>query len=500
MPKRFDELLHRVAVVDRAGDAGVAVSGIRHDSREILPGEVFVALPGLHSDGRAFIADAISRGAVAVVQQPPAFPVPDGIASVVVEDAARALGELANTFYGNPSAGMLMVGVTGTNGKTTITWILESIFREAGWSPGVIGTIACRFAGRSEPALHTTPFADDLIRLLAQMRDAGVTAVAMEVSSHALVQGRVREVDYDVAAFTNLTPDHLDFHGTMESYFEAKSTLFTMMQPARRKAGMPPGAGARTCVVNVDDPWGARLVRRCPDGTVLRVGDAGDIRWDTIRSSVTGTHLVLRDQGEQILVSLPLIGAYNQCNAAIAYAIARSQGISPAVIARGMECMPAVPGRLERVADAPVSVIIDYAHTPDALEKVITAVRDITPVGRRITVVFGCGGDRDRSKRPVMGAVATKLADRVIVTSDNPRSEDPAAILVDIEVGIRRSGATNYCIEPDRAAAIRRAIRESREGDVVLLAGKGHETYQILASGRVHFDEREIVREVMASR
>lgn len=454
------------------------VSGVAYRSDHVTAGGAFFCIPGTTHDGHDYAADAVEHGAAAIVVER-ALP---GISApqFIVADARMALAHAARTFYGDPSASMAVVGITGTNGKTTSTYLLDSILRADGRVTGIIGTVETRVAGKRLQSIRTTPESSDLQALFAEMRDADVTAVSMEVSSHAVDLGRIQGVTFAVAAFTNLSQDHLDYHGSMEEYFSAKKRFFSDFNVAHR-------------VIAIDDPFGKRLAAEHPDATT--VGRAPDalVRATDERADSRGTRFLLTLPGWAAEITLPLAGEFNVSNALTAAGCAFALGIAPETIARGLEEAPQVPGRLERIdAGQPFSVVVDYAHTPDSLEKAIAALRAVT-VGRLI-VVFGCGGDRDTTKRPLMGKVAAAGADICIVTSDNPRSEDPCKIIGQIESGMG-DGNTEHKVEVDRRRAISLAISLAAPADAVLIAGKGHEDYQIFADCTIHFDDREIARE-----
>ena len=500
---RLRELLHTPDVREAAGPLDREVQGLACDSRRVRAGSVFFALPGQRADGHAFIDDALKRGAAAVVVERP-VPAPPEAACVRVEDARRAMAHAAAVFFGRPSRALVLAGVTGTNGKTTVTYLLEAIFAAAGAACGVIGTISQRYRGRQRPAPLTTPESIDIEELLAEMAGAGVGFVAMEVSSHALDLQRVHGLDFDAAVFTNLSRDHLDYHGDMESYFRSKARLFTDCLPASAKE-------RRFAVINAEDPRGPELARLARDAglSVRTFGRAP--RWDVhpvrLDSDVEGLRGTLACGSREFEFTSPLMGGVNLENILAAVGTAWALGAAPEAIAAGLARLPRVPGRLERIPNGlGLTLVVDYAHTPDALGKVIAALRSLTR-GRLITV-FGCGGDRDPGKRPMMGAIAASGSDAVVVTSDNPRGEDPLAIIRGIEEGARRGGMrriagapteAGYRVEPDRRAAIRLGLSLAAPGDVLLVAGKGHEDYQIVGEQRVHFDDREVLREEVAA-
>jgi UDP-N-acetylmuramoyl-L-alanyl-D-glutamate--2,6-diaminopimelate ligase len=480
-----------------SGSAAVEVTGVSCDSRTTRPGDLFVALAGTTTHGARFVAEAIARGAVAVALPGAATA---GVPLVRTRHPARLLGLAAARLAGDPSRALCLVGITGTNGKTTTTHLLEGIWRAAGRQPGVIGTIAYRFAGREESAPYTTPDAPLLQRLLAEMRAAGTTHVAMEVSSHALAQERVAGLEFDAALFTNLTRDHLDFHRDMESYYAAKARLFREVLPASGK----PGAAA---VVNVDNEAGRRLAAELA-GRCVRVGrdPRADVRLAEATTTLAGSRGVLVAAGQRVEFESPLVGAAHLENVVLAAAAAWVLGVDWADIVTGLARTAAPPGRVEQIAGPGFTVVVDYAHSPDALERLLAALRPL--VSGRLLCVFGCGGDRDRGKRPLMGAAAAAASDIVVLTSDNPRSERPEAILADIAAGVAEAGmqplaaagpGRGYLIEADRRAAITLALQAARPGDVVVVAGKGHEDYQIVGAERRHLDDREEVRRVLGA-
>jgi UDP-N-acetylmuramoyl-L-alanyl-D-glutamate--2,6-diaminopimelate ligase len=484
---RLSELL---AVLGERGQwegEDVEVGGVGVDSRTVRPGDLFFALSGTRTDGRRHAAEAVARGARAVVAAGDVEV--RGTPVVRVEKPRRLLGIAAAHLAGDPSAALTLVGVTGTNGKTTTTYLLEAIWRAAGARPGVVGTIVYRFDGATRPAPLTTPDAPVLQTLLAEMRAAGTTHVAMEVSSHALTQERVAGCRFDAAVFTNLTRDHLDFHGDVESYFAAKARLFLECLPAGGKRDP-------VAIVNLDDPAGARLVAMVPTRCV-RVGRAAraDVRPLDVATTLDGTRGAIALGGERVPFESPLVGAPHLENILCAAGAAWALGARTEAIARGLATVDPPPGRLEQITGPGFTVVVDYAHTPDALARALDVLRPLTR--GRLIVVFGCGGDRDRGKRPLMGEAAARRADVVLLTSDNPRTEDPLRILHDVEEGVRAAGVDGHRVEPDRRAAIALAIGLARPGDLVLIAGKGHEDYQIVGTEKHHLDDREEVRRVL---
>jgi len=473
-----DETRLMGATFDVLTESGTTVSGISYRSDTVQPGDAFFCIAGFAHDGHDFAADAVSRGASVVVAQHPLEGL--DVPVIVVSDTRVELARAAARFHGDPSSRMAVIGITGTNGKTTTTYLLESIMRSHGHTTGVIGTVETRIGDRCLEAARTTPESADLQALLKEMLDAGVDSVAMEVSSHAIDLDRVEAVHFAVAAFTNLTQDHLDYHHTIEEYFSVKKRLFTEL-----------AVGAR--VINVDDALGAGLALELPGA--LTVGTSLDavLRASDIELSAAGACFVLSTPEGVASVNLPLAGHFNVSNALVAAGCALSLDVPLATVVKGLESSHQVPGRLERVdAGQGFAVYVDYAHTPDSLEKAIDAVRGVT-TGRVITV-FGCGGDRDPDKRPLMGGAAGRGSDHVIITSDNPRGEDPIGIILQIEDGLR-AGSSSYETEPDRRAAIALAVGQAVDGDSVLIAGKGHEGYQIFSDRTVDFDDRKVARE-----
>jgi UDP-N-acetylmuramoyl-L-alanyl-D-glutamate--2,6-diaminopimelate ligase len=487
------ELLAALPEKTVVGRPPSTVTGVRDDSREVEPGECFVAVPGLRQDARRFVPDAVRRGAALVITE--GGPLGEGaVPHVVVTSARAALGRVAAAYYGHPSRHLTVVGITGTNGKTTVSYLVEALLQAQGLKTGVIGTIAYRVGDRAIPARQTTPGALELQTLLAQMYAEGVRGVAMEVSSHALALARVDEVTFDVAVFTNLTQDHLDFHGTLDEYRRAKRRLFELVARAPK-----PG---RAAVVNRDDPAGGEMVRGLTVPTLTFGLAAGaDVRAAEWASTLEGIHLTATTPRGPVTLRSPLIGEHNVMNLLGALATGIGLGLPAGALARALGGVGPVPGRFEQVrAGQPFLVVVDYAHTPDALERVLTTARKLT--GGRLGVVFGCGGDRDRGKRPLMGAIGARLADHVWVTSDNPRSESPEAIIDEIVAGVRRAGAdeARFARQADRRAAIAAALGWARPGDTVVIAGKGHEAYQIVGTAVLPFDDRVVARDVLRER
>ena len=469
------------------GNPEEPVGGIAYRSDVVRPGDAFCCIVGLKADGHSFAQDAIDRGArVLVVERKIYLADATDVTEVVVKDSRKAMARLAARFYDNPSEAFSLVGITGTNGKTTTTYLVEHIAKVLGNRTGLIGTVGIQIDGEHLPASHTTPESTDLQAIFAQMRDEHCGVVAMEVSSHALDLDRTWASTFAVTAFTNLTQDHLDYHKTFESYFEAKARLFSKDYPAKR-------------VISIDGQWGRELLKRCAS----REDDIVTTGWDVsaqihpieVSYALTHTTLKLSVRGQVIDLTYPLVGRFNVENIMTAFGAALQLGYAPGAIAAALKDAPAVPGRLQRIQtehDGGVAVYVDYAHTPDALEKAIASVDALDGDGRTI-VVFGCGGDRDAGKRPIMGRAAL-AADYAVVTSDNPRTEDPQAIIDDILDGMK-DGAGRYEVDPDRRLAIARAIRRAKPGDAVLIAGKGHEDYPIVGTEKHHFDAREVASE-----
>jgi len=489
---RLRDLIAGLTIHEFQGDLEAEISGIAYDSRLVEPGGLFVALKGHRQDGRDYVQDAVSRGVAAIVSETALridAPGPSGcVATIQVFDARRALSRLAVTFFGAPFQGMNLVGITGTNGKTTTAYLIESILAAAGNRPGVIGTINYRFLDRVMEAPVTTPESLDLMRILRQMADSAVTDVVMEVSSHSLDQGRVVDCPFRVGVFTNLSQDHLDYHGSMEAYFEAKSRLFRPVQGIET-------IGLGHAVINADDPRGRDLMEMT-SAPVVSYGLGGGcfIRAEDVRVSQEGLKARLITPAGATEIVSALLGAHDIYNIMAAAGTAWAMGLSLESLRSGILCLKGVPGRLERVLNRRgLTLIVDYAHTPDALHKALQAVRMLT-TGRVITV-FGCGGDRDRGKRKEMGRIAGMGSDRVFITSDNPRTEDPAAIAAQVEAGVRETPIADYVLDLDRKRAIQRAVQSAKAGDLVLIAGKGHETYQITGDHKRPFDDRQIAAE-----
>jgi UDP-N-acetylmuramoyl-L-alanyl-D-glutamate--2,6-diaminopimelate ligase len=485
----LSRILHEVGVDRITGPSDPAVLGIAYDSRQVEQGFLFAAIAGEKQDGNRFIPDALERGACAILTTRPS-PDPPPATWVSVSDDREALALSARNYYSRPDERIQVVGVTGTNGKTTVVHLLESIFRTAGENPCALGTLAYRIGREEIRAERTTPESVDLYRFLDRAAAAGCRHAAMEVSSHSLALKRAAGLRFAAAVFTNLTRDHMDFHGDMEHYREAKSMLFREL---------PPDVPA---VVNLDDPASAYLLS-VSRGRPVTYGfrDGADVRIASFQPDWKGCNLSLTVLGKPLTLRSHLFGRPNASNIAAAVAAATALGCDPAAAADGVTALHGVPGRLERVdSGQPFSVYVDYAHTDDALTNTLQTVRELRP--RRLIVVFGCGGDRDRTKRPLMGAAAARMADLAILTSDNPRTENPLAIVAEVEKGMRQvtSDPARCRVVPDRREAIRSAIMEADGADAVVIAGKGHETYQILRDRTIPFDDREVAREFLRAR
>ncbi len=492
------ELLEKLPDTEIHGDTTVPISFLTCDSRTVLPGALFFALRGTQADGHRYIENAVAAGAGAVILEDTTS-TPSGIPWAKVPDGRAAMGHIAALFNGDPTATRPLIGITGTNGKTTTTYLLEAILAAAGHPAAVLGTISYRFGAATIQASHTTPESTELQKAFRQLADAGAQAFVMEVSSHALEQKRVDGCHFDVGIFSNLTRDHLDYHVTMEKYLDAKSRLFTdLLKPSQEKP-------RRRAVVNMDDPYGQEIARRCAC-PVVTFGIQGyhDVTTANVSSSVTGIRATLITPSGELEFASRLLGRFNLSNILAAAAAGVALDLPLQAIKSGIENHSTVPGRMERVENNhDITCLVDYAHTGDALENVLTTLKEIA-TGRIITL-FGCGGDRDNGKRPIMGRIAASMSDLAIVTSDNPRTEDPLNILTQVRSGITPLGLREYrhdeltdgfmdkgfILVENRHEAIRLAIRLARPGDILLLAGKGHEDYQIIGTVKQHFDDRE---------
>jgi UDP-N-acetylmuramoyl-L-alanyl-D-glutamate--2,6-diaminopimelate ligase len=475
------DLIQRLRAISIDGPVDREITGLRYDSRRVGPGNLFVAVGGSCFDGHSFIEQAVDKGAVAIVGEKPGLS--KRATMIVVPNSREALARLAATYYGDPSRRLKVIGVTGTNGKSTTTFLVKHLLERANQSTGLIGTVRYEIGERVLPAQRTTPESLDLQELLSQCVEAGCRNVVLEVSSHALSQGRASEIAFDVGAFTNLTQDHLDFHHGMKDYFEAKARLFDSVRDNQKKE--------RAAVINIDDPYGQQLVARFGRDLPMisyGMGARAQFRASNFKVEMNGTSYQLNAKEKSYLVRLPLIGRFNVYNSLAALAVAHAIGADVRTSVLALANAPQIPGRLEAIpAKRQFHVFVDYAHTDDALLNVLRTCRDLHP--NRLILVFGCGGNRDRTKRLLMGAVADQYADYAILTSDNPRKEDPEAIVRDIEAGFKRK---NYEKIVDRREAISRAIALAQPKDIVLIAGKGHEKYQEFGDHTIPFDDVEV--------
>lgn len=493
--KTISQLAELVKDAVVIGEKETEITGIAHDSRKAGKGTLFVCIPGVHADGHAFIPQAVKAGAAAVLTTREDVAVPEGIAVLRVADLTAALDVIVPFFHDYPARSMRIIGITGTNGKTTTSYITRAILRRAGYKVGLIGTIQIMMEEEAYPVHNTTPDVVELQHTLAIMRDKGMDYVVMEVSSHALDQNRVAGIEFDTAVFTNLTQDHLDYHKTFENYRRAKARLFEKVSEAGVKKG-------KTAVVNVDDEAGKVMLEHasCPHLTYA-IHQEADLRATEVNVLASGASFTLNHESfGKMDLQLHLTGIFNVYNVMAAAGAALAEHIRPEVIASVLCAFTSVPGRFELVkAGQDFSLIVDYAHTPDGVENVLRTAREIAK--RKIIAVFGCGGDRDRTKRPIMGRLAAELADVVIATSDNPRSEDPEFILSEVEAGVKEAiGKKHHEKITDRRHAIFRAVALAETDDIVIILGKGHENYQILKDKTIHFDDKEVAREAVAAR
>lgn len=474
----------------------VEILGISYDSNNIRDGFLFAAIKGEKTDGHKYIESALKNGAIALLVEDIPFNTPNDISIIQVEDTKFSLAKISANYFEHPTKEITLVGITGTNGKTTITYLLESIWKEMGKNAGVIGTVEYRYSGKKISSPMTTPESLDLMKLFRDMRTSGVECIAMEVSSHALDRKRVSECHFDTAVFTNLTQDHLDYHRTLENYLEAKKKLFSEVLRQSEK-------GEKFSIINIDDPYGKEIAK----------DSSGKIIYYSISNRCEGVHVekasitpegiwaLFNTPWGKIEISSKLFGEHNLYNILAAAAAALSLGASIEAVETGISRVESVPGRLDKVENTyGITILIDYAHTPDALRNVLMAVRPLTP--KRLILIFGCGGDRDPIKRPIMGRIGRELSDILIVTSDNPRTERPEFIVDEIEKGVHEisSDNKNYFRIPDRRDAIRKGIEIAASGDTVLIAGKGHETYQILGTKRIPFDDKDVAGNILRER
>lgn len=481
---KLTHLLKAIRPINLVGPDDIEITGLAYHSQKVEPGFLFAALKGQKNHGLNFLDEALKRGAIAILSDssPPAdWP----LTWIEVNDARQALALLAAEFYGHPSSSLKVIGITGTKGKTTITYLLESIISKASGRPAVIGTINYRGPGLFEEAGRTTPEAPDLQRMLRTFLDNGATHAILEVSSHSLTLNRVLGINFDVTMFTNLSPEHLDFHLSMEDYFEAKKRLFYLNKKKK------------VAIVNQDDPWGKKLISELPMNTItFGFEPEALIRADHYELSEKKTILNICYPGAEVKIETSLLGYHNIYNILAAFSAGLVLNIELEAIVEGIEAVKTVPGRLEKIEnDLGLSVYVDYAHTESALQSVLETLRGFNP--KRLIVVFGCGGNRDPGKREKMGEVAGQLADLIFITSDNPRYEDPLSIIYEIEKGIKKAGLKHYFLQPDRGLAIKQALEMARPGDIVVVAGKGHENYQEIAGQRIPFNDAQVIREIL---
>ncbi len=493
---KLEKLLERIQPLEILGSSELVVTGLTYDSRQAQPGTIFFALPGVKVDGVDFIPQALVNGAVAIIAERLPESCPADVCFVRVANARLAMAKIAAGYYGDPTLGVPVIGVTGTNGKTTTTYLLEAILKQAGLSPAVFGTVEYRFNSMCITAERTTPESIDLMRMMADFREQGAAALVLEVASHALEQHRVDGIHFDLAVFTNLTPEHLDYHLDMESYFTSKRRLFTELL----------GDGA--AVINSDDSFGRKLLQENSSWTSFGLNAEADVHPQQVEVGRDGIRGAFSCADESLMVESGMIGDFNVSNLLAAVAAAHQLGIGHDSIAKGIAAAPQVPGRVEKIKNnRGILALVDYSHGSDALEQVLKTLKKLE--SRRLVTVFGCGGDRDKGKRPVMGAVATRYSNLAILTSDNPRTEDPLAILEQIRAGAVNAGGKElneaeaagaeegFIVIPDRRAAIEFAGNLAEEGDLLLVAGKGHEDYQILGTEKIHFDDREELYRVL---
>ena len=480
---KLKDLLAGVSLIDTSKNEEEEIQGIAYSSKNVQPGFLFAALKGEKKDGSEFVEEALLKGAVAILSEKPK-PLNFTKNWIHVRDAREALALCSANFYSHPSQNMKVIGITGTKGKTTTTYLLEEILKKSEYSPGVIGTVSYRGPKINIPAQRTTPEALDLQRMMKDMFDKGVTHCLIEVSSHALELKRVLGIGFDVAIFSNLSGEHLDYHLTMERYFEAKKKLFFLN---RKK---------RIAVINQDDPWGKKLISQLPGAITYGLEASAIIRGEKFDLTKKGLELEVKYPGGHFSVTSPLLGKPNLYNVLASIATALTLNIPVPAIKDGITALKRIPGRFEKIKNfSGLHIFVDYAHTDDALRNLLETVKELDP--RRIILVFGAGGDRDKTKRERMGEVAGRMADWTILTNDNPRSEDPLVIISAIEKGIKKAGAKNYIILPDRREAIEHALSRGEKGDYILVAGKGHENYQIIGDNTFPFDDAEVIKEIL---
>ena len=488
MKKKLREILKGVEIKSESGRTNPDIAGVTTDSKELKESFVFIAVKGNHYDGHNFIKEAIEKGASVIVSQEDFVNAENtkDITRILVSDSRQASADIIHNFYGRPADAMKMVGITGTNGKTTVSYLVEGIFKKAGFNVGVIGTVNYRYNSRQIPATNTTPGALQLVKMLSYMAANNANYAVMEVSSHSLQQSRVRCIDFKIAAFTNVTPEHLDYHKDMEAYKDAKALLFEGL------------SRDSTAVLNIDDDFGRELSGRTP-AKVLKYSllKNADITAENISFSPTASRMLINTPKGKMKLRTLLVGRFNIYNILASIGVGIAEGVPLDEIIWGIESVTVVPGRLEEVfCGQPFKVYVDYAHTDDALKNILTSLRDLKP--KHIITLFGCGGDRDITKRPRMGRVANLLSDYVVITTDNPRSEDPAAIAEQITEGIEKDSLKRVFVALDRRQAIKKAIGLAGKGDIVLLAGKGHETYQVFKNMVQPFDDRECAKKILA--
>jgi len=488
--KKLKDLLSGVEVVSTGNNLAVEVFGIATDSKSVRDGYLFVAIKGYSRDGHDFINEAVLKGAKAIVAQDGCLPAGDisGAPVILVSDSRKASADISNNFYNRPSDKARVIGITGTNGKTTVSYLCESIFKKAGFKTGVVGTINYRYGQRLIPAVNTTPGALELAQIMGYMVDNGAKYIVMEVSSHSLSQGRVRGVDFKTAVFTNITPEHLDYHKTMQEYKNAKAILFKNL------------AVHAKAVLNIDDVFGKELSAElcCNKSALLTysLGSNADIYPEKYFLSSSGVEAVIVTPAGKININSRLVGKFNLYNILAAASVGIAESVAIDKIAAGIDDIMVVPGRLEKIScGQKFDVYVDYAHTDDALKNVLGALRELSPA--KIITLFGCGGDRDKTKRPRMGKIAASLSDYVIITTDNPRSEDPESIAGQVLEGVLKNDRNKALVIIDRQEAIKKAISLARSGDVVLLAGKGHETYQVFKNTTQPFDDSQIAKNIL---
>lgn len=483
---RLDALLRGSEYNVIAGDSGVDISGVAYDSRQVKPGYLFICISGFKTDGHLYLEQAVKNGAAAVLVEKD-IDFHKNLTIIKTANSRRALSVVAANFYGHPSHQLRVIGVTGTNGKTTTTHLIRAILEEAGLKTSIIGTLYARVGDNTMDFGHTTPEAPEIESFMRTSLDSGAHYTVMEVSSHALDLYRVDEIDFNVAVFTNLTQDHLDYHNSMENYKAAKQKLFAMI---------PPKEGNLT-VVNADDRYANDFIQAAKTSVLTyAINHESDVKAINVKSSLKGSSFTVCYKDQTFNIKMKLIGLFSVYNTLAAIAVALAEGVNPNIIKKVLEKVEGVPGRFEQVdAGQDFTVVVDYAHTPDGLENILRTGRELTE--NRLITVFGCGGDRDRSKRPLMGKVAASYSDFCVVTSDNPRSEEPEAIIADIVPGLDKVKDSRYAIISDRREAIRHAIYLARKGDLVIIAGKGHETYQLVKDKVLEFDDKKVAIEVL---